>query len=273
MRGKSEDLLHWRDMPKHLQFNPYIFTGYRPLLSIWGCLTSLFYLHNETINILTHGIPIVYILLTIPDMKNWTQPNLRFLSWCHIIGSISPWVGSFIYHLFMNLERGEKTYYRLLQLDMIGIWICQSFGAMPMVTATTYCLPRLLRWFGVSCYCLFSLWGLYKAMVALSPWDRRLCFLLPFCMRFILCWLRLYNFGGGDPSALLHLILQDLISIIGAAIGAMHIPERWFPGCVDMYLNSHNIMHILVVTAVYSMHVATMRDLTWMDQVKCKNGL
>lgn len=80
------------------------------------------------LNVPFTGIPIVYILLTIPDMKNWTQPNLRFLSWCHIIGSISPWVGSFIYHLFMNLERGEKTYYRLLQLDMIGIWICQSFG-------------------------------------------------------------------------------------------------------------------------------------------------
>lgn len=270
---KNEDLLQWKDMPKHLQFNPYIFTGYRPLLSVWGCLNSLFYLHNETINIFTHGIPIVYILLSIPDMKRWTQPDLRFLTWCHIVGSISPWVGSFVYHLFMNLERGEKIYYRLLQLDMLGIWICQCFGAMPMVIATTYCLPRLLRWFSVSSYCLFSLWGLYKAMIAISPWERRLSFLLPFCMRIVLCIFRFYNFGGGDPAARTHLILQDLISLIGGAIGAMHIPERWFPGCVDMYLNSHNIMHILVVTAVYSMHVATMGDLAWMDQVKCKTML
>lgn len=52
---KKSNLLQWKDMPKHLQFNPYIFTGYRPLLSVWGCLNSLFYLHNETINILTHG--------------------------------------------------------------------------------------------------------------------------------------------------------------------------------------------------------------------------
>lgn len=52
---KKTHLLQWKDMPKHLQFNPYIFTGYRPLLSVWGCLNSLFYLHNETINILTHG--------------------------------------------------------------------------------------------------------------------------------------------------------------------------------------------------------------------------
>lgn len=54
-KQKTSDLLHWKDMPRHLQFNPYIFTGYRPLLSIWGCIHSLFYIHNETINIITHG--------------------------------------------------------------------------------------------------------------------------------------------------------------------------------------------------------------------------
>ncbi|KAK7082915.1 hypothetical protein SK128_011437, partial [Halocaridina rubra] len=47
-------LLHRKDIPKHLQFNPYIETGYRPLLSMWGCVMSLFYFHNETINIITH---------------------------------------------------------------------------------------------------------------------------------------------------------------------------------------------------------------------------
>lgn len=49
------DLLEWKDMPRHLQFNPYILTGYRPLLTIWGSIKSLFYWHNETVNILTHG--------------------------------------------------------------------------------------------------------------------------------------------------------------------------------------------------------------------------
>lgn len=51
----AEGLLHWRDMPKHLQFNPYVLTGYRPLQDFTGCVGSLFYFHNETINILTHG--------------------------------------------------------------------------------------------------------------------------------------------------------------------------------------------------------------------------
>lgn len=49
------ELLHWRDMPQHLQFNPYVLTGYRPLQGWADCVRSLFYFHNETINILTHG--------------------------------------------------------------------------------------------------------------------------------------------------------------------------------------------------------------------------
>lgn len=50
------------------------------------------------------------------------------------------------------------------------------------------------------------------------------------------------------------LIAQDGVSIVGGAIGAMNIPEKWLPGNVDFCLNSHNIMHVLVVVAVYSMH-------------------
>ena len=42
-------------MPDHLKFNPYIHEGYRPLASLAGCIKSLAYFHNETINILTHG--------------------------------------------------------------------------------------------------------------------------------------------------------------------------------------------------------------------------
>lgn len=52
---KKQDLLHWKDMPKHLQFNPHILTGYRPLSDVWGCMSSMWQLHNETINIVTHG--------------------------------------------------------------------------------------------------------------------------------------------------------------------------------------------------------------------------
>ena len=42
-------------LPDHLRFNQYIHTGYRADLTPWECLKSLFYLHNESFNIYSHG--------------------------------------------------------------------------------------------------------------------------------------------------------------------------------------------------------------------------
>ncbi|XP_036213507.1 uncharacterized protein [Bactrocera oleae] len=267
--NSTKQLQKWQDMPKYLQFNPYVLNGYRPLTTFRGCLWSLFCWHNETVNILTHAIPIFYILAIVPGLMPWEQ-EYRFLSFCHIFGSVAPWCGSFIYHLFMNIESGENVYYTLLKLDMVGIWVSQSFGALPLVTATTFCFSPFLKWFIILSYCLLSLWGLYKALTASSPWQRRLCFALPFTMRSILTLFRTMDvWVGGSRIALSHVYLQDGVSILGGAIGALRIPEKWFPGVVDFYLNSHNIMHVLVVVAVYSMHKATIKDFEWMSATNC----
>lgn len=69
--------------------------------------------------------------MTVPQILPWSQAKLSFLAWCHIAGILCPWIGSFLYHLFMNLHRGPKTYYFLLQVDMLGIWVSQSFGKLP----------------------------------------------------------------------------------------------------------------------------------------------
>ncbi|XP_006625123.1 progestin and adipoQ receptor family member 4 isoform X1 [Apis dorsata] len=258
-------LQKWSDMPQHLQFNPHIRTGYRPLMTVAQCLGSLFYIHNETVNILTHGFAILYMLLTIPQLLPWNTKGifLAILSWCHLIGAVSPWIGSFIYHLFMNLNYDEIFYKSLLKLDMIGIWLCQSFGAIPMIAATIHCLCDIYWYSCMFIYCFLSIWGLFKAMNAQSPWERRLCFAPLFLMRMLVLILRCFNIGGGSPDALLHIVLQDLIAIVGATIGAMRIPEKWIPGKLDLILNSHNLMHVLVVLAVCSMHAATLQDLTW----------
>ncbi|XP_001608278.2 progestin and adipoQ receptor family member 4 [Nasonia vitripennis] len=256
----------WSEMPQHLQFNPHIRSGYRPLMTPGQCIRSIFRLHNETVNILTHGFAIVYILVTVPFMLPWGARGALtgFLSWCHLIGAVSPWIGSFLYHVFMNLDYGEAVYRCLLKLDMLGIWICQSIGAMPLIAASVHCLPSILWHLCIVTYCFLSVWGLFKAMHAKSPWERRLCFSPPFMMRMLVLVLRSFGVGGGNPDAFTHVVLQDLIAVIGGTIGAMRIPEKWMPGRVDMYLNSHNIMHVMVVMAVCSMHAATLQDLAWM---------
>ncbi len=59
-----------------------------------------------------------------------------------------------------------------------------------------------------------------------------------------------------------------MFAITGAFIGASNIPERWFPGSLDLALNSHNFMHVLVVMAAYQMHLAVVKDFAWMTAIK-----
>ncbi|KAI5754650.1 hypothetical protein M8J77_010300 [Diaphorina citri] len=64
--------------------------------------------------------------------------------------------------------------------------------------------------------------------------------------------------------------MKDVISAVGGIIGASFIPEKWIRGgYLDKILNSHNIMHVLVVYAVYYMQVGSIRDILWMEQGEC----
>lgn len=66
-------------------------------------------------------------------------------------------------------------------------------------------------------------------------------------------------------------IHQDLIAIFGGVIGALRIPEKWFPGKFDYWFNSHHIMHVLVLVAVVQMHYAAKMDLIWLTNPQCEN--
>lgn len=120
------------------------------------------------------AIPVLYILMTAPKLQVGDQPELRFLRWCHIIGSISPWVGSFTYHVFMNLERGQQVYRRLLQLDMLGIWICQCFGMLSFITRSYTLQVGLNFAHFLLCVCYF--FGNFTVDAGLSgalDWSRQ----------------------------------------------------------------------------------------------------
>ena len=51
----SNGLHHFNCVPEHLRFNKFVRTGYRVDLGTWDCLKSLFYLHNESFNVYSHG--------------------------------------------------------------------------------------------------------------------------------------------------------------------------------------------------------------------------
>ena len=68
------------------------------------------------------------ILYHVRTLLPWSDLEVPLLPVTHVVSCVSPWVGSTIYHTFMNHRSGHDTYKALLLTDMIGIWVAQNGG-------------------------------------------------------------------------------------------------------------------------------------------------
>ena len=93
------DLYHVSAMPPHLAFNKFVQSGYRPFpLSMVGCLRSLLQLHNETVNIYSHLVPLVVVALVACHHPWSAELGVYYTQVCLICGVF---FCSVLYHTFM----------------------------------------------------------------------------------------------------------------------------------------------------------------------------
>ncbi len=65
--------------------------------------------------------------------------------------------------------------------------------------------------------------------------------------------------------ALSYEVLMGVLYLLGAALYALRIPERWKPGAFDIALHSHQLFHVAVVVAACIHYKATLLLLRWRD--------
>ncbi|KAF7238857.1 Progestin and adipoQ receptor family member 4 [Varanus komodoensis] len=261
-------LLDWASSPPHLQFNRFVLTGYRPVSSGSGCLRSLFYLHNELGNIYTHGIPLLACLFVLPLTIPWARLSVSWLGIVHYLACIFPQLGSVLYHLFMNHEGGPAVYRTLLTLDMCGVCMVNTLGALPIIYCTLACAP-FLRTVALLSYSGLSSYGIFCAVTARSSVRRLQSFAWQALFRFFFFYLRWVGLGTGHPSSLRSYLIMDGLAFLGGVINISRVPERWKPGRFDYWFNSHQIMHVLVVVSILYLHWGVVADLQWIGNYVC----
>uniref|UniRef100_A0A8C5T0V5 Progestin and adipoQ receptor family member 4 n=1 Tax=Laticauda laticaudata TaxID=8630 RepID=A0A8C5T0V5_LATLA len=261
-------LLDWASSPPHLQFNRFVLTGYRPVSSGSGCLRSLFYLHNELGNIYTHGIPLLGFLFVLPLTIPWARLSESWLGVVHYLACIFPQLGSVLYHLFMNHEGGPAVYHTLLTLDMCGVCMVNTLGALPIIYCTLACSP-LVRSIALLGYTGLSSYGIFCAVTARSSVRRLRAFAWQALFRFFFFYLRWVGLGTGHPTSLRSYLIMDGLAFLGGVINISRVPERWKPGSFDYWFNSHQIMHVLVVVSILYLHWGVVADLHWIANYAC----
>lgn len=265
---KGPRLLSLEKTPPHLQFNKYVLTGYRPISNADECLRSLFYMHNELGNIYTHGIPFFLFLVLLPFSIPWSEVENFWICVVHYLACLAPTVGSVLYHVFMNHEGGEHVYDTLLSLDMFGVCLVNTLGALPIIYITLLCYPEVQQAAMIS-YILVSAYGIYCATTAHTNILRLQAFLWQALFRFGLFMFRVYGSGVGSPDSLRLFIIMDSLAVIGGLVNIIQIPERFSPGKFDNWGNSHQIMHVMVTCSIIYLHWGTLEDLAWIKTYQC----
>jgi predicted membrane channel-forming protein YqfA (hemolysin III family) len=77
---------------------------------------------------------------------------------------------------------------------------------------------------------------------------------------------------------ILFLLPSQLLSVTGAVVNVLRVPEKWFhckeavekkirkAGPFDYWLNSHQIMHVLVTLAMIQLYMAASADYEYASQ-------
>lgn len=256
-------LYRWHEAPAVLRFNPFIKSGYRAGLSTRQCCASLLQLHNESGNIWSHLVPALLMLALVlgGQLQAWHGSAAAY--WANVGSIFACFLGSVVYHCF---QAHHHCHDRLLKLDVCGILLVLVGGGHMVLWWGFACFPAARLAFVTAYYTcgVVSIWAALRAQTAVGRGLPMLALLL---VRLAAFGARLVLEGWAGTPALHHYFAMELFSLAGGALNVLRLPERWLqpedpkqPAPLDLFLNSHQIMHVLVALAMWQLHLGADAD-------------
>ncbi|PSC76465.1 progestin and adipoQ receptor family member 4 [Micractinium conductrix] len=254
-------LYAWEDAPAALRFNEHIRTGYRAGYTYGQCCASVLGWHNETLNIWTHGGPLLLLLALLLGGQVEAWRGARWAFACNV-GSIALCFAlSVAYHSFMAHHHHHDNW---LRLDMCGILLVLVGGGHMLVWWGLHCHPTLRLAFSVVYYSCGAL-CVRAALRARTAVARGMPMLALLAVRLSAFATRALL--GPPGQALVHYAAMEACSLVGGTINVLRVPERWLQPAdplkaapLDYFFNSHQIMHVLAAAAMWQLHLGASAD-------------
>ncbi|ORX58022.1 HlyIII-domain-containing protein [Hesseltinella vesiculosa] len=269
----EKKILTWNELPAWMQDNHFITDGYRrPTNSYTECVKTIWYLHNEYVNIWSHGLGfLLFFFLGVHFF--WTQPLPETLTWfdkiyflVFITSALTCLGFSSLFHCFTC--HSEPVAASWNRCDYAGITILIVGSFFPVIYYGFHCHALLQVFYLVT----ISVLGICTAAVVLlkhfrTPayrWMRTSMFLALGLFGLVPGFHGVYVYGfyrSFDTISLVNELVMGACYVTGALIYACRIPERWLPGKFNIFGASHQIFHVLVVVALISHYVGVMKAM------------
>lgn len=254
-------LYTWEEIPEWQKDNEHILRGYvRETNSFRRCINSLFYIHNETVNIYSHFIPgicfLVIIFLNRHYVKNFVTTTVMDYFFINVFffGAFTCLTLSSVFHCFKS--HSLKVAVLGNKLDYLGIVILIVCSMISILyygfydsSLFFYIFSSLTLSFGIACG-IVSLKDRFRT----REWrPYRATLFVVFGLSAVLpIFTGIWYYGYREAYIRIQLpwiVLEGVFYIFGAFLYGIRFPEKFHPGKYDIWGHSHQIFHILVVIA------------------------
>ncbi|EFY91687.1 hypothetical protein J3458_004915 [Metarhizium acridum] len=261
-KAESKLLLLWDDLPPWRRDNAFIHSGYRQIRASYAhSFQSLFYLHNESVNIWTHllgalaaAVSSVYVYCVLhPRYEAATSSDVLVFS-CFFGGAILCLGMSATFHALVDHSEAVAKWGN--KLDYTGIVALIVGSYVPALYYGFFCSPALMSAYlylictlGIGCAVVSWVerfrtpkWRVYRASMFVGL---GLSGVVP-----VIHGMSVYGYAGlEERMSISWVIAQGAMYIFGAVLYAVRWPERSFPGSFDIWGSSHQIFHVFVLLA------------------------
>ncbi|KAK7100061.1 membrane progestin receptor beta-like [Littorina saxatilis] len=261
------------DMEVDFMFRePYILSGYRLPNQTWRYyFASVFWLHNETLNVWTHAIGCLCVLLRaamlIFQLDDGFQDRRSFPVVGFALGCFLSNLLSTTAHLLHS--KSPRHHYILYMLDYAGITfysLGNGIGSMyscshprNFAQMEGFYLPGVvgLCWFAFLACALARLCykghvQIERKLIMVSVLTMTAAFIAwPMTGRYVDC----FEDAACSLGSLNHITVVFVFFTLDALCYTAHFPERWRPGHFDIWGHGHQWFHIAVmVTQQFQLH-------------------
>ncbi|XP_072800917.1 membrane progestin receptor beta isoform X1 [Vicugna pacos] len=263
------------DVPQLFR-EPYIHAGYRPTGHEWRYyFLSLFQKHNEVVNVWTHLLAALAVLL-----RFWAFVEAEGLPWTtahalplllYVLSSITYLTFSLLAHLLQS--KSELSHYTFYFVDYVGVSIYQYGSALVHFFYSSdqawyerfwlFFLPAAAFCGWLSCAgCCYAKYRYRRPY----PVMRKVCQVVPAGLAFILDIspvahrVVLCHLSGCQEQAVWYHSLQIVFFLVSAYFFSCPVPEKYFPGSCDIVGHGHQIFHAFLSVCTLSQLEAILLD-------------
>lgn len=264
MLFNGPQICSYHESPPFLQGNRFIKNGYRVDFTKMQCVKSLCMLSNETVNIWSHLIGVIWFLWAILDANTTVLPSFKSTSTSdHFVitifgtGMVSCCLFSTLYHVFCC--HSKQFYEFWYKIDLLGITLVLFGSYITALYYAFYCFEKLKTFyiFMSTGMLFFNICNqVFGGKRTQSGVDLKSVFLFAGIMVFGVLpaghWIYL---SGGVQSEIVRsfaprILIMYLLAGSAVVFYLTKFPECLYPGKFDYIGASHQIWHLLILFAL-----------------------